>query len=51
MVRDDKETMEKALLTGREAGLSFEKLDEKMQIGGGKRLETSTLKIYGATNS
>jgi hypothetical protein len=30
MVRDEKETAEKVLFTGREAGLSFEKLDEKM---------------------
>jgi hypothetical protein len=36
MVRDDKETAEKVLFTGREADLSFEKLDEKMQSWGRK---------------
>ena len=36
MVRDEKETAEKVLFTGREAGLSFEKLDEKMQSWGRK---------------
>jgi hypothetical protein len=36
MVRDEKETVENVLFTGREAGLSFEKLDEKMQSWGRK---------------
>jgi hypothetical protein len=36
MVRDEKETAEKVLFTGREAGLSFEKLDERMQSWGRK---------------
>jgi hypothetical protein len=31
MVREDKDTVEKVLFSGKESGLSFEKLDEKMQ--------------------
>ena len=38
MVRDDKETtVEKVLFSGKESGLSFEKLDEKMQSWGRKK--------------
>ena len=38
MVRDDKETtVEKVLFSGKEKGLSFEKLDEKMQSWGRKK--------------
>jgi hypothetical protein len=36
MVRDDKETVEKVLFSGKESGLSFEKLDEEMQSWGRK---------------
>ena len=36
MVRDEKETVEKVLFSGKEAGMSFEKLDEKMQSWGRK---------------
>jgi hypothetical protein len=36
MVREEKETVEKILFSGKEAGLSFEKLDEKMQSWGRK---------------
>jgi hypothetical protein len=36
MVRADKETVERILFSGKEAGLSFEKLDEKMQSWGRK---------------
>ena len=38
MVRNDKETtVEKVLFSGKENGLSFEKLDEKMQSWGRKK--------------
>ena len=38
MVRNDEETMgEKDLFSGKEKGLSFEKLDEKMQSWGRKK--------------
>jgi hypothetical protein len=36
MMREDKETVERILFSGKEAGLSFEKLDEKMQSWGRK---------------
>ena len=36
MVRDNKETVEKVLFSGKETGLSFEKLDDKMQSWGRK---------------
>ena len=31
MVREERDVVEKVLFSGKEAGLSFEKLDEKMQ--------------------
>ncbi len=38
MVREEKETtVEKVLFSGKESGLSFEKLDEKMQSWGRKK--------------
>ena len=37
MVRDEKETVEKVLFSGKDAGLSFEKLDDKMQSWGRKK--------------
>ena len=36
MVRDERDVVEKVLFSGKEAGLSFEKLDEKMQSWGRK---------------
>jgi hypothetical protein len=36
MVRDERDMVEKVLFSGKEAGLSFEKLDEKMQSWGRK---------------
>jgi hypothetical protein len=36
MVREDRKAVEKVLFSGKEAGLSFEKLDEKMQSWGRK---------------
>ena len=51
MVREERDVVEKVLFSGKEAGLSFEKLDEKMQVGEERRSGTSTLKTYGATNS
>jgi hypothetical protein len=36
MVRNEREVVEKVLFSGKEAGLSFEKLDEKMQSWGRK---------------
>jgi hypothetical protein len=36
MVRNDKEMVEKVLFSGKEGGLSFEKLDDKMQSWGRK---------------
>jgi hypothetical protein len=37
MVRDENETVEKVLFSGKDAGLSFEKLDDKMQSWGRKK--------------
>jgi hypothetical protein len=48
MVREDKDTV---LFSGKDSGLSFEKLDEKMQSWGRKTFGDKYAKDLGATNS
>jgi len=49
MVKGEESTEPK--YSGKDSGMSFEKLDEKSRAGGGRSLEIDTPKTFGGTNS